>query len=62
MMSGLIRNARFFVVGLLASVMLLAGAATVRADDWCARHFRHEQRELGKAIAHHGFDSRQANH
>jgi len=62
MISNIISEAKFLAIGLLGSVMLLVGAGTVRADDWCAKQFRHEQRELDKALAHHGFYSRQADH
>lgn len=47
---------------LLGVVSLVAGAGTAKADDWCARHFRHERHELNEAIRHHGYYSWQANH
>ena len=42
--------------------MALGSAGTLSAEDWCARHVAHEQHELDRAIAHHGFYSRQADH
>ncbi|MGA2509157.1 MAG: hypothetical protein ABSG27_02930 [Candidatus Acidiferrales bacterium] len=49
-------------MGLLASVLLLVGAGTASAEVWCARQFAYEQHELDRAIARHGFNSRQADH
>lgn len=44
-----------------------AGAAQVNAadryhDDACARKIYSQERALDRAIAHHGFNSRQADH
>jgi len=62
MIQAIAGKAQFFVIGLISSLMLLVGAGTASAEDWCAKHIRHEQHELDKAIAHHGFYSRQAEH
>jgi len=42
--------------------LILGTAATANAGDWCARHIAHQQHELDKAIAHHGYYSPQADH
>ncbi len=47
---------------LLGALLVFGTAATAGADNWCARHIRHEQHELDKAIAHHGYYSWQAEH
>ena len=47
---------------ILGALLILGTAGTAGADDWCAEHIRHEQHELDKAIAHHGYYSRQAEH
>lgn len=47
------------IVGLLA---VLGTAGTAGADDWCARHVAHQEHQLDKAIAHHGYNSPQADH
>jgi hypothetical protein len=47
------------ILGVLA---MFGAVGTASADDWCVRHIRHEQHELDKAIAHHGYYSRQADH
>lgn len=47
------------ILGVLA---MFGVAGTASADDWCAKHIRHEQHELDKAIAHHGYYSPQAGH
>ena len=49
----------------LSGLMLLGTAGTARADDWrdrCGERINHEQHELDRAIARHGYDSRQADH
>ena len=54
---------RFKLFGIiLGSLLVLGAAGTAGADDWCYKHIRHEQHELDKAIAHHGYYSRQAEH
>jgi len=47
----------------LGAVFALNGATAARADNWrdCQRKIEHEQRDLDKAIAHHGYYSRQAD-
>ena len=47
---------------ILAGLLMLGTAGTAGAEDWCAKHIRHEQHELDKAIAHHGYYSWQAEH
>jgi hypothetical protein len=52
------------VIGIaLGAFFALGGATAARADNWrsCEKKIAHEQRELDKAIAHHGYNSRQAN-
>jgi hypothetical protein len=48
----------------LGAFLILGGASTARADDWrsCGEKIAHEQHELDRAIARHGFYSRQADH
>jgi hypothetical protein len=49
----------------LSGLMLLGTAGTARADDSrdrCGERINHEQHELDRAIARHGYDSRQADH
>jgi hypothetical protein len=48
----------------LGAFMILGGAGTARADDWrsCEEKIAHEQHELDRAIARHGYSSRQADH
>lgn len=49
----------------LGGLMFLGNAGTVRAADWgdrCARRINHEQFELDRAIARHGYRSWQAEH
>ena len=49
----------------LGGLMLLGTAGTARADDSrdrCGERIHHEQHELDRAIARHGYDSRQADH
>jgi uncharacterized membrane protein YccC len=48
----------------LGALIALGGAAATRADSWrsCERKIEHEQRDLDRAIARHGYYSRQANH
>jgi hypothetical protein len=55
-------KARMFAI-MLAAFFALGGATAARADDWrdCEKKIRHEQRDLDKAIAHHGYYSRQAD-
>lgn len=54
------------VLGTVVSTLLLLGSATVaNAADWhrdCDRKIVHEQRELDRAVARHGYYSRQAEH
>jgi len=58
----MINAIKFSAIGILASLILLGGAGIASADDWCARQFRHDQAQLDRAIARHGFNSRQADH
>ncbi len=48
----------------LGAVLMLGGASPARAaDDWgrgCTARINHEQRELDRAIRHHGYYSWQA--
>jgi hypothetical protein len=49
----------------LGGLMFLGNAGTVRAADWrdrCAQRINHEQFELDRAIARHGYHSWQADH
>jgi hypothetical protein len=49
----------------LGGLMLVGTAATARADDrreHCDERINHEQRELDRAIARHGYYSSQADH
>jgi hypothetical protein len=49
----------------LGGLMFLGNAGTVRAADWgdrCAQRINHQQFELDRAIARHGYRSWQANH
>lgn len=48
----------------LGAFFALGGATAARADNWrdCERKIEHEQRDLDKAIARHGYYSRQADH
>jgi hypothetical protein len=49
----------------LSGWVLLGTAGTARADDWrerCDERISHEQRELDRAIARHGYYSSQADH
>jgi hypothetical protein len=47
----------------LGAVLLLGAASAASAADWdCARRIDHEQHELDRAIAHHGYYSPQADH
>jgi len=54
------------ILGLALGAFILLGAAgTASAADWyhdCDRRVAHEQHELDRAIAHHGYYSRQADH
>lgn len=47
----------------LGAFFALGGATAVHADDWrkCEKKIEHEQRDLDRAIARHGFYSRQAD-
>jgi hypothetical protein len=49
----------------LGGLMFLGNAGTAGAADWgdrCAQRIRHEQFELDRAIARHGYRSWQAGH
>jgi hypothetical protein len=49
----------------LGGLMLAGTAGAARADDWrehCDVRINHEQRELDRAIARHGYYSSQADH
>jgi len=54
------------ILGLALGVFVLLGAAgTATAGDWyhdCQRQIAHEHHELDRAIARHGYHSRQADH
>lgn len=54
------------VLGFVVSAFLLLGSASaVNAADWhrdCDRKIAHEQHELDRAVARHGYYSRQADH
>ena len=54
------------LLGVALGGLVLAGTAgTARADDWrehCEERINHEQRELDRAIARHGYYSSQADH
>ena len=47
----------------LGAFFVLGGATAARAHDWrsCEKKIEHEQRDLNRAIARHGYYSRQAN-
>lgn len=47
----------------LGALLMFGGATTARADNWgsCERKIAHEQRDLDRAIARHGYYSRQAD-
>lgn len=47
---------------ILGALLMLGTAGTAGAEDWCAKHLRQAERELDKAIDHHGYYSRQAEH
>ena len=57
----MLKKVKLFAI-VLSGLFMLAGAGAVRADDWCTKQIRHEQHELDRAIARHGFYSRQADH
>lgn len=61
-----IRLSRTRILGLTLGVLLLLGTVgTASAADWyrdCNQKIAHEQYELDRAIAHHGYYSRQADH
>ncbi|HTR47131.1 MAG TPA: hypothetical protein VMM16_07105 [Verrucomicrobiae bacterium] len=46
---------------ILGALLVFGTAGTASADDWCAKHIRHQQHELNEAIKHHGYYSRQAD-
>ncbi|HUO36302.1 MAG TPA: hypothetical protein VMU43_15040 [Candidatus Acidoferrum sp.] len=54
------------ILGLALGAFILMGAAgTASAADWyhdCNRRIAHEQRNLDRAIARHGYHSPQADH
>lgn len=54
------------VLGLVVSAFFLLGSASAaNAADWhrdCDRKIAHEQHDLDRAIARHGYYSRQADH
>jgi len=62
-MLNFLRSKRKVLAIMLGAFFALGGATAVRADDWrdCEKKIRHEQRELDRAIARHGYYSRQAN-
>lgn len=57
-------NKAMFVGIALGAFMILGGASTAWADNWgsCGEKIDHEQHELDRAIARHGYYSRQADH
>jgi hypothetical protein len=48
----------------LGAFLVLGSGSTARADDWrsCNEKIAHERFELDRAIARHGYYSRQAHH
>ena len=53
------------LLGLAVGAFLLLGARSAARADWrsdCDRRIAHEQRELDRAVDHHGYWSRQAQH
>ena len=54
------------LMGIALAIVLMAGGATVvqarDLDDYCRARIAHEEHELDKAIAKHGYYSRQADH
>jgi hypothetical protein len=49
--------------GIILGMLLVFGTAGMaKADDWCARHVRHDRHELNEPIRHHGYYSWEANH
>lgn len=59
------RNAERILGLALGAFILLGVAGTASAGDWyhdCNRKIAHEQHELDRAIARHGYYSRQADH
>lgn len=58
------KTARIFGLA-LGSILLLGTAGAASAADWhqdCDRRIAHEQHELDRAIANHGYYSHQADH
>lgn len=50
---------------IVGALVALGGATAASANGWerhCDKRIAHEQHELDRAIAHHGYYSRQANH
>jgi len=62
MLHFMLSKTRVFAI-ILGAFFALGGATAVRADEWrkCEKKIRHEQRDLDKAIARHGYYSRKAN-
>jgi hypothetical protein len=54
-------SGRLFAI-VLGALLVFGTAGSAQADDWCARHIRHERHELNEAIRNHGYYSWQANH
>jgi hypothetical protein len=60
----MVRDMKMLGIG-LGLLLALSGATAVQAANWrrdCDRKIAHEQRELDRAIDHHGRRSRQAEH
>lgn len=53
---------KFLVASALGIAVTLGVAATAVAGEGCAKRIDHERHELDRAIARHGYWSRQAEH
>jgi hypothetical protein len=55
------RKAKSLILA-LGMLLVLGGTTAARAADWreCRRRIAHEQRDLDRAVARHGYFSRQA--
>lgn len=64
MLKATLRKSMLLAVA-LSGLIFLGNAGTVRAADWrdrCGQRINHEQYELDRAIARHGYRSWQADH
>jgi len=50
------------LLGFALAVMIVGSAGSAGAVDWCTRRIDHQRHELDRAIARHGYWSRQAEH